>query len=59
MPSVPSATGRFRPVLPGWRGFKASEKGVGTMNSDKPLILGSFACETGLHLPSRMWFMPN
>lgn len=29
------------------------------MNSNKPLILGSFARETGLHLPSRMWFMPN
>ncbi len=22
-------------------------------------VLGAFACETGLHLPSRMWFMPN
>ena len=29
------------------------------MNSNKPLIHGSFARETGLHLPSRMWFMPN
>ena len=29
------------------------------MNSNKPLMLGSFARETGLHLPGRMWFMPR
>ena len=29
------------------------------MNSNKPLMLGSFAREPGLHLPGRMWFMPN
>ncbi len=25
----------------------------------KTMILGSFSRETGLHLPGRMWFMPN
>lgn len=29
------------------------------MNIGKSLVLGRFAWKTGLHLPSRMWFMPN
>lgn len=29
------------------------------MDLAKPLVLGGFSRKTGLHLPSRMWFMPN
>lgn len=29
------------------------------MKIAKTRVLGAFERETGLHLPSRMWFMPN
>ena len=29
------------------------------MTLRKANVLGCFDCETGLHLPGRMWFMPN
>lgn len=29
------------------------------MSLMRPLSLGGFPWKTGLHLPGRMWFMPN